>query len=149
MVARGNYASTDNTKTLQSWRNYFIFRADEPDVYATRWISEHPFTESNVAFRQETRMISSHRFADPVKLYCAQNSERLLGTLVTTWRPVEKRSQAVELALFRWTHARRTGWFPFCGVAQSGRVSRKRPDKEANWYLRLSLMCQAELSSIR
>ena len=43
----------------------------------------------------------------------------------------QERSQAVERALFRWTDARRTGWFPFHGVIKSGRGGGKGPDDEA------------------
>ena len=48
-------------------------------------------------------------------------------------------SQAVERALFRWTDARRTGWFPFRDVTKSGKVRRKGPDNEACWSLTLNL----------
>ena len=53
----------------QLWLNYIIFGADAPDVYATRWFSEHRFIEA-IMLRQETRAMcenqlistSSHRF---------------------------------------------------------------------------------------
>ena len=46
-VAHGNYASTDNIHSLQSCQNYFIFRADATDVDASRWFSQHLFSENN------------------------------------------------------------------------------------------------------
>ena len=46
----------------------------------------------------------------------------------------QERSQAVERELFRWTDARMTRWFPFRGVAKSGRVRKKGPDNET-WSL--------------
>ena len=45
----------------------------------------------------------------------------------TSW----ERLQAVERMLFRWTHAWRTGWLPFRGITESGRVRRKGLDDKA------------------
>ena len=37
LVAYGSYASTDNIKLLESWRNYFIFGVGAPVIHTTRW----------------------------------------------------------------------------------------------------------------
>ena len=44
-------------------------------------------------------------------------------------------SQAIEMALFRWRDALRTGWFPFRGETKSGRVREKKPENEP-WSLK-------------
>ena len=48
ILAHGNYARTDNIKSQESWRDYFTFGADAPDVYNMRWF-EHLFTENDGA----------------------------------------------------------------------------------------------------
>ena len=57
MAADGNYASTDNVQTQESWRNYFITGTDAPDVYASKWFSKHLFTESNGASTRDSSCV--------------------------------------------------------------------------------------------
>ena len=66
IVARGNYASSDNNQIAGIMAELFHIWIDAPDVYATRW--------ALLGFQS---ICLQH-----LKQCCIENSERLLQTLV-------------------------------------------------------------------
>ena len=106
------------------------------DVYATQDCSPSICLPKATTLLQETgamcenQLIPSHWFAKRAVHTVHRTRKDCYGR-----REMKKygreRSQAAERVLFRWTDARRTEWFPFCGVPKSGRVSRKGLHNEA------------------
>ena len=97
VAAHGNCASTDEIKLLESWLNYFKFRADAPYVYATRWAlpgSLSIYLPKATVLCQETRavrenkLISSHWFTKHLKQCYTQKSGRLL------WVPTDEKDSS-------------------------------------------------------
>ena len=85
-VTQSNYASTDHIKSLESWKNYFIFGADVlmftlPDGSLSICLLKAMVLCQETQAMFENQLILSHQFERHLKQYSQQNSERLLRTL--------------------------------------------------------------------
>ena len=137
ILAHGNYAGTD-IKSLEWWWE-LCHKSEQMRPMLT-------LRDGHYLILRATLL--RHAWLEP----CARTNRFLAIGSRTIWDSVvnrtqkdcygrpqlkktgQERSQAVERALFRWTDARSTGWFPFHGVTKTSRVREKGSDNEARCY---------------